>query len=151
MKVRFENVDLKQQLSLEEIILGATFSYEFKDGKKEDLSDRKLLRCINATQKKHDEYLRKFNWLSSVPPLQGKDGKAVKAHAAEYGRNLRHCCHDKVDDICCPEGAVLIDKSSCGKHFKSTRLHLGNTVYTTGAEPKVNVTMCWSTRVVSCS
>ena len=117
VKVSFDNLDYKKK-SETDLVLAATFMYQFKDGREPKPSDKKLELCVNATRKTHDRYLEKFNWLSSIPTLKGKDGQDVAAHKAIYDRNISHCCSEKTNMTCCPDGAMFVtggESSFCGE------------------------------------
>ena len=118
VKVSFDNLDYKKKTN-SDLVLAATFMYQFKDEAEPTPSEKKLELCVNATRKKHNEYMEKFNWLSSIPTLKVKDGQDVPAHKAVYDKNISHCCSEKTNITCCPEGARFEtggESSSCGMY-----------------------------------
>ena len=107
VKVSFDNLDYKKK-SESDLVLAAKFMYQFKDGAEPKPSDKKLELCVNATRKTHDRYMEGFNWMSSIPALKGKDGQEVAARKAVYDKNISHCCSEKANMACCPEGAMFV-------------------------------------------
>ncbi len=121
VNVLFDYISYKRKTNSRDLILAVTFLYEFKNGAEVRPSDEKLKRCINATREKHDEHIKKYNWLSSIPTLNGRNGQKVKPHAALYDMNIRHCCAEKNNLTCCPEGAMTTpggESSYCGEYKK---------------------------------
>ncbi|XP_028408039.1 adhesion G-protein coupled receptor G4-like isoform X2 [Dendronephthya gigantea] len=110
IKVIFDDVTLKKRSSSGYLVLAATYLYEFEIGVKGIPSDRKLTRCINSTREKHNKHVDKFNWLTIIPKLKGKDGRDVEAEKAPYDSKFRHCCMEKRNGTCCPEGAMFVGR-----------------------------------------
>ena len=114
VKMLFKNVNYKTSKQGAHI-LAVTFLYNFEDRVVKPKYS-KLHRCINSTRAYHDEHVKMYNWLTSMPGLKARDGTIVKPRQALYNPSTTNCCQR--DASCCPDKAMLVaegQSSSCRK------------------------------------